>query len=522
VLPDLVADAASDFVLATDATGAADRLLLRFTSYVHNAGQGAVEIRGSRTSAAAAMTASQRVFDGAGGWRDEPSPARLVYEDADGHSHWHLMHAARYSLWNSARSAEAAPAMKAGFCLEDSEHVDAHGPGARVYGIVLNHYFCEQGRPNALSVFQGVSQGWRDVYVNTLAFQWVDVSSVQPGSYWLRSDVDPDGVVLESAEGNQAAWAPAPTTIPGYVALPVDGGDVRPGPAASVTLGAQRFGDVGAVVYRIDSGPAHGSLDVATGSSVQSPTILYEPQPGFHGADSFTYSARDSTSTFPRSPATATVTLRVAAPPTPTVQISGAPEAVVARTSVQLTATVTNGPPGVAWSVDGAAGGNATSGTITPDGLYTAPAKPPSAGAVTIAAHIAGGSAYDERRVRIVPAPVPRPAPLPQAPGSRPGRPRARGQLTNLEVVRVGRRLILTTTPRRPGVVRLTAYARGRSLGSCSTRTPGGRRFTCRLRIARAVRTSAPIRVVASLRVNGRVVAVKTRRLASIPHGNVH
>ena len=267
LLPDLIADPVADEVFSTDSSGGSTRLLLRFAGFVHNDGEGAVEIRGSRPSTSAAMSVTQRLFDGDGAWHDDASQAQLAYEDGDGHHHWHLMHAARYSLWNSARSAETAPAMKAGFCLEDSEHVDSQGPRRSVYGGSRDHQFCEQGSPSALSVFQGISAGWRDEYHNELAFQWVDVSSVQPGVYWLRSDVDPDDVVVESAEANQSAWAGGTTTIPGYLARAVDGGDVESGQPRTVTLAAQQFGSPGPVVYRIESGPAHGSLNLATGAS---------------------------------------------------------------------------------------------------------------------------------------------------------------------------------------------------------------------------------------------------------------
>jgi len=522
VLPDLVADPVADVVLSTDASGAADRLLLRFAGFVHNAGQGAVEIRGSRASTAAAMSVDQRVFNAAGGSRYVPSPAQIAYEEADGHGHWHLMRAARYSLWNSARSAEAAPAMKVGFCLEDSQHVDAHGPGSYVYGGSRDHRFCEWGNPSALSVFQGISAGWRDEYDNELAFQWVDVSDVQPGSYWLRSDVDPDGVVVESVEANQVAWASSATTIPGYVAQAVAGGQVESAAPVTVTLSAQRFGDPGAAEYRVESGPAHGALDLATGASRSSPAVVYSPQAGFQGTDSFTYSASDASSAFPRSPAVATVTVSVAAPASPVVRISGAPETMLAGTSAQLQAAVTNDPPSVTWSVDGAVGGDPAHGTVAADGLYLAPASPPGSGTVTIAARSARGG-YDERRVRIVPPPAPQPAPLPSAArGGSPLPPSSRVGLTAPQVVRIGRQLILSTTPRRSGVVRLMVYAAGRLLGSCSTRTPANRRFTCRLWIERPFKVTVRISVVASLRVNGRVVAVKTRWPARVPAGHVH
>jgi hypothetical protein len=416
--------------------------------------------------------------------------------------------------------------MKVGFCLEDSGHVDSHGPTAKVYG---NHDFCWQGRPDRASLVEGVSAGWRDVYPWDLAFQWVDVSDVQPGSYWLHSDVDPDGILAEGNEGNQAAWAGSATTIPGFVAKAVDAGEVAAGDSLDVSLGAQRFGSPGPARYRIESAPAHGTLDAPAGSWRTSATVAYTPASGFSGTDTFTYAVRDNNSSFPRSPAIATVTISVApgSTPAPSVQISGAPDSVVAGTSVQLRATVTNDSPGVTWSVDGTAGGTATAGTITGQGLYTAPPQPPAAGVVEISARSARGG-RDARTVRIAPVPQQQPAPLPQpepqpAPpsGGVLGTPPA-GRLTVPEAARIGRRLIMSVTSAQAGLVRLNAYAGKRRIGSCVARTPAGRRFTCRLRMPRSMRPTRPVRVVASLRIEGRLVAVRTRAPAPVNSAHVH
>jgi hypothetical protein len=509
VLPDLVADPSDNLVLATDSSGGSNRLLLRFAGYIHNAGAGPLDIRGSRPNTSAAMSVVQRVQNG-GGWRSFPSPAQLFYETGDGHNHWHLMHAARYSLWNDARTAEVAPAMKVGFCLEDTEHVDAYGPSNQVYSTDdPAQRFCMQGTPGATSVFEGISPGWRDVYHNRLAFQWVDVSDVQPGSYWLRSEVDPDGVLLESDEANQPAWAVEPAVIPGYVAQSVTG-DIQPGQVARVGLGAERFGSPGGVSYRLVSAPSNGTLDAPVGQWRTNPALTYTPAAGFEGSDSFTYMARDASSPYPRSPAVATVTIRVGRP-APVVQIGGAPESLVAGTSVQLQATVTNDAPAVTWTV---AGG----GTISAAGLYTAPpVPPPGDGVVTIAATSARGG-RDERRVRITPAPATTPKPVPAAGDGTPlASPPAKGVLGRPQASRIGRRLILTVVTSRTGTVRLTAYAGKRRLGTCVTRTPAKRPFTCRLRLPRGVKATARIRVVASLRVKGHVVAVTTRGAARVP-----
>jgi hypothetical protein len=197
-LPNLVADAPTSVSLESSTTegglkaAGEAKLLLRFNGYIHNVGPGALDFRGSRTSASEPMHAFQRVYNSDGTFKEEPSSAELVYATADGHEHFHLQKAARYSLWNSAKTAEVAPAMKVGFCLDDSEHVEPGvGPSTAVYSDATGRKFCDQHEPEATKLFEGVSAGWRDLYDKSLAFQWVEASNVLPGEYWLREDVNP-------------------------------------------------------------------------------------------------------------------------------------------------------------------------------------------------------------------------------------------------------------------------------------------------------------------------------------------
>ena len=63
----------------------------------------------------------QRVYRSDGSFFDDTSrDPQIIWEPDDGHNHWHLKNAARYSLWNSDKTAEVAPALKVGFCLIDS------------------------------------------------------------------------------------------------------------------------------------------------------------------------------------------------------------------------------------------------------------------------------------------------------------------------------------------------------------------------------------------------------------------
>src|SRR4051812_36696273 len=104
LLPDLVSDPPSGAYLEVhDYGNGQHELLLRFNGYVHNAGSGALDVRGTHATSDApeTMTPHQRVYDTGGGFRDDPMPrAQLIYVRADGHNHWHLQNVARYSLWN--------------------------------------------------------------------------------------------------------------------------------------------------------------------------------------------------------------------------------------------------------------------------------------------------------------------------------------------------------------------------------------------------------------------------------------
>jgi hypothetical protein len=49
---------------------------------------------------------------------------------------------------------------------------------------------------------QGISVGWADVYSSTLADQWIDITNVKPGKYWLEVVADPRNRIHESNEKN--------------------------------------------------------------------------------------------------------------------------------------------------------------------------------------------------------------------------------------------------------------------------------------------------------------------------------
>ena len=517
--PDLRADpvervAAPQVYLDGQVGTGADRLLVRFDGFVTNVGGGPLEIRGDpQLSQSAAGGVKQYAL--AAGAAAGSTPAEAVatpevrFESADGHDHFHLMRAMRYSLWNLSGTAEVAPGQKVGFCLYDLDDglaAPAPQPAPQVYTEAVTQ-FCDSGDPESTDLRMGVSSGWRDVYDRDLAFQWVDVSSTPPGVYLVGSQADPDGAIWEGGgagpETNPRTLAPTRVTVPGHVAEAVR--VAQTGAPRSIPLASRSFGAPGPVRYAIVDGPDHGTLDQATGGrAFEGPAVTYTPEAGYSGADAFSFVAIDATSPFPLegSAPRATVSITAAAP---SITISGAPAQLIAGTGVQLSAIVAHAGGGVTWS--------ASAGSISPGGLYVAPATPPPGGVVTVRAtsDSVGGLAA-EATISIAPAPPAAPAPVPPAAVTAP--PPAK-LLSKLTFARAGGRAVVATltTGRRAGRVTVTVTRGPRVVGRCGARVTANRTVSCRIVVPR--RFPLPgIRATATIAFGGRVAAVRRATLA--------
>jgi Lysyl oxidase/Bacterial Ig domain len=521
LLPDVVSDAPeADGAPDVQDDGQGARLLLRLDGFVHNAGRGALEIRGANPSNRVMGTVRQRVYDSVSGFQDighAPAPS-LIYETNDEHRHWHLMHAMRYSLWSEDRSVEVAPVQKVGFCLEDSESVESWASDDREY---TSANFCAWGNDQASSVVMGVSAGWRDVYGSRLAFQWVDITDTAPGRYWLRADADPDGVIAESDEVNPPAYESDMSIVDGHRADPVAAGPVPALGSTPITLAATTFADryggsLGPRQFQIVTPPAGGTLDRPTGTWFSAGQVRYTPKPGFSGPDTFTFAARDASSPFPRTPPSAAVTLTVAGSAQGTLQaqstdaavlgISGAPRSVYTSSTTRLRATGPGVAQGVTWS--------ASAGKISASGVYRAPASVPRGGTVTISARSATG-ASGKVTIRVRAKPRRRAAPGIKAP------PPPKHGLSKIRLGRHSRSLIAAVSSAQSGRVRFTMKRDGKPFGSCSmvVRKRGSATCTARVParisrlnlvclIPRTVGLKLPgVTVTATLIRHGRVVA---------------
>ena len=482
-LPDLRADAPANPYLDVYPDG---RLLLRFDGYVTNVGTGPLDINGNPNG-----TMYQRVNDAGTLVNDHVVPVK--YETADGHNHFHLMQIMRYSLrsGNAPTSPEVAPGQKVGFCLYDyNQATNFSGTRApQVYALGRpGDDFCGRGKPGAQSLNMGVGSGWRDDYGSYLALQWVDVSDTTPGNYYLAADADPNNIIRESNETNPRAYMGSPVAVPGYVPKAIGPVTVPSAGSTDIPLAVDTFGSPTGLTYKVVQQPARGSVTIVGGAA------RYTPGSGAAGTYTFTYSAQSS-SGYPRTARTATVTANVGATQAASVAISGAPASLVAGTSAQLAATVANAAQGVTWT--------ASAGTISATGLYVAPAAPPAGGSATIrATSTANPAVYSEATIAITAPPAQVPAPLVQGSAGF-------SALTKPTITRHGRTIVVKVLPLAKGRINIAALRAKLPRASCTTATVANTRVTCTLRLpVRLAHATMRVRVV--LRPAGSVRVVKS------------
>src|SRR5262249_20933935 len=153
---------------------------------------GPLEVRGG-APADGGQDVYQRIYN-----TDGTSSDRLagVFTYHPQHHHTHFDDFALYQLREITPDGGVGDVVRSGsktsFCLTDSDEYNTRLPGASKDG---SYFACSTKK-------QGISVGWADVYSESLADQWIDVTGVKPGRYWLEVVADPDNHIVESNEDN--------------------------------------------------------------------------------------------------------------------------------------------------------------------------------------------------------------------------------------------------------------------------------------------------------------------------------
>ncbi len=176
---------------------------LGFASATDNVGEGPVWVRGARGSATSPMRATQLVSMSDRSVRSYEDAGRLRYTPSPTHTHWHLLGFQRYEL-RTLEGDLVVRDRKSGFCLADHYGLAARRVTAFTGSRFLGN--CAASNPRALSVEQGTSIGFTDLYPAHFHGQNLELRGVPAGIYLLIHRANP-GQLLEEIDytNNDAA-----------------------------------------------------------------------------------------------------------------------------------------------------------------------------------------------------------------------------------------------------------------------------------------------------------------------------
>lgn len=110
------------------------------------------------------------------------------FEYAPCHKHFHFQNFAQYTLLDDAGTT-VIHGRKQAFCARDSARADQGADFVPKYDCVN----------------QGIQKGWADVYDPSLPCQYLDITDLPSGTYWLEVEVNPNKAITEvDYENNHA------------------------------------------------------------------------------------------------------------------------------------------------------------------------------------------------------------------------------------------------------------------------------------------------------------------------------
>ncbi len=166
------------------------RKLLRFSATNWNSGDGRLELIGGEVdSATNKQKVYQRIYSSVGTYRDIFAGS---FDWHAAHNHMHFNDFAVYDLQSVRNPNSHRYAQKTTFCVMDTNKINGSLPGAPTSAVYTT---CGASK-------QGISVGWGDKYGYQLAGQYIDITNLANGEYYLKIQVDPKKRLLEKNESD--------------------------------------------------------------------------------------------------------------------------------------------------------------------------------------------------------------------------------------------------------------------------------------------------------------------------------
>jgi len=126
----------------------------------------------------------------------------MVYDNRQGHQHWHFEQFAQYGLVDVSNHT-VVRSHKQGFCIAPTDSVDLLLPHAVQRPDLFGFFQC--GTESSIWVRESLPLGWGDTYYQSVAGQSFDITDLPNGTYQVEVAVDPQGLLHQTDTTNDVS-----------------------------------------------------------------------------------------------------------------------------------------------------------------------------------------------------------------------------------------------------------------------------------------------------------------------------
>jgi hypothetical protein len=177
-----------------------DRDFLHFAANVWNRGPASLVVEGFRQEGEDVMDAYQYFIDD-GTIVGRSQVGTFVFDERDGHHHWHFLQFARYRLLDESLE-HVVRSRKQSFCLFATDAVDLTVDGAVWREDAFGSTQC--GWEESLWIREVLPTAWGDTYFQYVPGQSFEITDVPNGTYWIEVRANPQGLLFDRDPSNDA------------------------------------------------------------------------------------------------------------------------------------------------------------------------------------------------------------------------------------------------------------------------------------------------------------------------------
>jgi hypothetical protein len=202
-LPDLDPETPGQLTILPTGTAGHRHWLLGFSAAASNVGRGPLTITANRPNTSTPTMSAEQIISGSTP-QVVSDVGEMRYVVSPTHNHWHLLHFMRYELRRAGTTHAVVRDRKSGFCLGDRYRAPGPPlPGAPAQPVLTGR--CGLYEPESLSVSEGISVGYGDIYPAYVEFQDLPLDGLPDGRYVLVHTVNPEGRLRELSTANNSS-----------------------------------------------------------------------------------------------------------------------------------------------------------------------------------------------------------------------------------------------------------------------------------------------------------------------------